>query len=600
MLSIRLLGVKGSLKPAKCPVCGPVAQKPMHNSELAQIFREIAIFLEMQGVEFKPRAYEKVAYSLEALEEPVAEIYKQGGVKALRGIPGVGEAIAEKIEEIIQTGRLQYYEELKKETPVEVNELTAVEGVGPKLIKLLYAKLKVKNLADLERVARAGKIRDLPHCGEKLEQKILRGIEFCKQRTGRFCLGAVLPLILEIEQRLRELPEVLEVIVAGSIRRRKETVGDADILAISRQPEKIMDFFVSMPEVMHVHGKGRTKTMIKLKNGMDVDLRVVEKESFGAALNYFTGSKDHNVALRRIAQDKKLKLNEYGLFRGNKRIAGKTEEDLYEALGLAYVAPELRENQGEIEAARDGKLPNLIGYGDLRGDLQIQTTWTDGGNSIEEMASEAKRLGLEYIAITDHTKSLAMTGGSDEKKLRKQMAEIDKINRSLKGITILKGAEVNINKDGTLDIKDEVLAKLDVVGIAVHSHFNLPRREMTGRIIKAMRNRHADILFHPTGRVIQKREPYDVDMDAIIRTARETGTILEIDAYPERLDLKDEYIRRAVQAGVKLVIDSDAHGISHIRFLEFGVAQARRGWAEKKDIINTRPLKEFLRCLKGA
>jgi DNA polymerase (family 10) len=572
----------------------------MRNTELAQIFREIAIFLDMQGVQFKPRAYEKVAYALEALEEPVTDIYRRGGVKALREIPGVGEAIAEKIEEVVQTGKLKYYEELKKKTPVDVGALTAIEGVGPKSVKVLYEKLKVKNVGDLEQAACAGKIRGLPHFGEKMEQKILKGIEFLKQGSGRFPLGSVLPLILEIEQRLRKLPEVTEVVVAGSTRRRKETIGDADLLAISKKPEKVMEFFVSMPEVMHIHGQGKTKSMVKLRNGMDVDLRVVEQESFGAALSYFTGSKDHNVALRRIAQEKGLKLNEYGLFRGSKRIAGKTEEEVYKALGLAYVAPELRENQGEIEAAKNGKLPNLVGYGDLHGDLQTQTTWTDGGNSIEEMAVEAKRLGLEYIAITDHTKSLAMTGGSDERKLLKQMAAIDKINQSLKGIKILKGAEVNINKDGTLDIKDEVLAKLDVVGVAVHSHFNLPRKEMTERITRAMRNPHADILFHPTGRVIQKREPYDVDMDAIIRTAKETGTVLEIDAYPERLDLKDEHIRKAVQAGVKLVIDSDAHSVNHIRFLDFGIAQARRGWAEKKDVINTRPLKEFLKCLKDA
>ncbi len=572
----------------------------MRNNELAQIFREIALYLEMRGVQFKPRAYEKVAYALEALEEPVAEILQRGGVKALQEIPGVGQAIAEKIEEVIRTGKLKYYEELKREVPVDVRGLTSIEGVGPKSVKVLYEKLKVKNVGDLEQAARAGKIRGLPHFGEKMEQKILKGIEFLKQGSGRFPLGSVLPLILEIEQRLRKLPEVTEVVVAGSTRRRKETIGDADLLAISKKPEKVMEFFVSMPEVMHIHGQGKTKSMVKLRNGMDVDLRVVEKESFGAALNYFTGSKDHNVALRRIAQEKGLKLNEYGLFRGSKRIAGKTEEEVYKALGLAYIAPELRENQGEIEAAKNGKLPNLIGYDDLRGDLQTQTTWTDGSNSIEEMAAEAKRLGLEYIAITDHTKSLAMTGGSDEKKLLKQMAAIDKINRSLKGIKVLKGAEVNINKDGTLDIKDEVLAKLDVVGVAVHSHFNLPRREMTERIVRAMRNPHADILFHPTGRVIQKREPYDVDMDTIIRTAKETGTVLEIDAYPDRLDLKDEHVRKVVQAGVKLVIDSDAHSVNHIRFLDFGIAQARRGWAEKKDVINTRPLKEFLKCLKGA
>lgn len=572
----------------------------MRNSEIAQIFREIALYLEMQEERFKPRAYEKVAYAVEALEEPVAEIYKRDGVKGLRNIPGVGQAIAEKIEEIIQTGKLKYYEELKRETPVDIRSLTTIEGVGPKSVKVLYDKLGVKEVSDLEQAARAGKIRGLPHFGEKMEQKILKGIEFLKQGSGRFPLGGVFPLILEIEGRLRDLPGVEAVAVAGSVRRRRETIGDADILVISAKSERVMDYFVSMPEVTHVHGKGVTKTMVKLKNGMDVDLRVVAKESFGAALNYFTGSKDHNVALRRIAQEKGLKLNEYGLYRGEKPIAGETEEGIYKALGLSYIPPELRENQGEIEAAKKGELPDLVEYRDLRGDLQIQTTWTDGANSIEEMAEEAKRLGLEYIAITDHTKSLAMTGGADEKKLLKQMEAIDKINRSLKGITILKGAEVNINKDGTLDIEDEVLGKLDVVGIAVHSHFNLPRREMTERVIRAMRNPNADILFHPTGRVIQKREAYDVDMEAIIKTAKETGTALEVDAYPDRLDLKDEHIRKAVDAGVKLTIDSDAHSVNHIRFLDFGVAQARRGWAKKSDVINTRPLREFQKSLKEA
>jgi DNA polymerase (family 10) len=565
---------------------------------MAQIFHEIALYLEMQNIQFKPRAYEKVAYTLEALEEPVSEIYKRGGSKALRQIPGVGAAIAEKIEEIIQSGKLKYHEELKIETPVDLRSLTAIEGVGPKSVKVLYEKLGVKDVSGLEQAALAGKIRNLPHFGEKMEQKILKGIDFLKSRSGRFLLGTILPSIMEIEGRLRGVTEVEQVVVAGSIRRRKETIGDADILVISRKPEKVMDYFVSMPEVGHVLGQGKTKTMVKLRNGMDMDLRVVEEESFGAALCYFTGSKDHNVALRRIAQEKGLKLNEYGLFHGNKRVAGRTEEEVYKALGLSFVHPEMRENLGEIEAAKRGDLPEVLGYQDLRGDLQIQTAWTDGANSIEEMAAEAKRLGLEYIAITDHTKSLAMTRGSDETKLLQQMAAIDKINRSLKGIRILKGAEVNINNDGTLDIKDEVLAQLDVVGVAVHSHFNLPRREMTERIVRAIRNPHADILFHPTGRLIQKREPYDVDMDEIVRTAKETGTVLEVDAYPDRLDLKDEYIRKAVEVGVKLTIDSDAHSINHIRFLEFGIAQARRGWAKKKDVINTRPLKEFLRSLK--
>lgn len=572
----------------------------MKNSQIARFFREIAAYLEMRDEPFKPRAYEKAAYSIEGLEEPVAEVYSKGGTKALERIPGVGKSMAEKIQELLTTGRLAYYEDLKKAMPVDVAGLTAIEGLGPKMVKALYEELGVTNVAELEKAARAGKIRSLPHFGEKSEQKILKGIEFLKQSRGRFPLASILPLVRAIADRLKALPEVKEVEVAGSIRRRRETVGDADLLVVSRRPERVMDFFVTMPEVAHVYSHGPTKTMVRLENGMDMDLRVVPQESFGAALNYFTGSQAHNVTLRRIAQDKGLKLNEYGLFKGEKKIAGETEEDIYAALGLVYIPPEIREDWGEIEAAKAGRLPRLIGHGDLRGDLQIQTTWTDGANSIEEMAKEAKRLGLEYIAITDHTKSLAMTGGSDEKKLLKQMAEIDRLNRKLRGITLLKGAEVNINKDGTLDIADEVLAKLDVVGIAVHSHFNLPRKEMTARIKRAMSNPHADILFHPTGRVIQKREPYDVDMDEIIATAKKTGTVLEIDAYPDRLDLKDEYIRKAVKAGVKLVIDSDAHSANHIRFLEFGIDQARRGWAEKKDVINTRPVKEFLRSLKGA
>jgi DNA polymerase (family 10) len=570
----------------------------MTNAEIARVMREIAVFLDMEGVPFKPRAYEKVAYAIEAVDEPIADIYRRGGIKAVEEIPGVGKSIAEKIVALIERGRLPYYEELRRKTPVDVAGLTTIEGLGPKNIKALYEELGVRTVEDLEKAALAGKIRALPHFGEKSEQKILKGIGFVKKSTGRFPLGAVLPLMHDIEARLQKISGVKQVAIAGSIRRRKETVGDGDILVVAAKPDAVMDFFVSMQEVIHVHGKGPTKSSVKLNTGMDVDVRVVPAESFGAALNYFTGSKDHNVALRRLAIERKLKLNEYGVFRGDRAIAGRTEEEVYAALGLPYIPPEIRENSGEIEAAQAGKLPQLIEYGELRGDLQTQTTWTDGSNSIEEMAGEARRLGLEYIAITDHTRGLAMTGGSDEKKLRQQMAAIDKLNKKIKGITVLKGAEVNINKDGTLDIDDETLAKLDVVGIAVHSHFNLPRAEMTSRVIRAMENPHADILFHPTGRVLQKREPYDIDIDAVIAAAKRSGTVLEIDAYPDRLDLKDEHVRKAVDAGVKLVIDSDAHSVNHLHFLHFGVATARRGWACKTDVINTRPLKAFLGALK--
>ncbi|MBI3782599.1 MAG: DNA polymerase/3'-5' exonuclease PolX [Deltaproteobacteria bacterium] len=571
----------------------------MSNADIARILNEIAILLDMDGVVFKPRAYEKAAEAVGGADEPLAELHKQGGIKAVEQIPGVGKSIAEKIVTLIETGKLPYYEELHAKVPVDLGGLSAIEGLGPKNIKTLYHELGVRNVGDLEKAALAGKIRNLPHFGEKSEAKILKGIGFFKQSRGRIPLGVALPLMLEIEERLRTLRGVKRVAIAGSVRRRKETVGDGDILVISDQPDAIMDFFVAMPEVVHVHGKGHTKSSIKLAIGMDVDLRVVPAGSFGAALNYFTGSKDHNVALRRIAIERKLKLNEYGLFRGEAAIAGRSEEEVYDALGLPYIEPELREMTGELEAAAGGKLPKLIGYDDIRGDLQIQTTWTDGAHSIEEMAAEAQRLGREYIAITDHTKGLAMMG-ADEKKLREQMKHIDALNKKLKGFTVLKGAEVNIDKDGGLDIDDQTLAKLDVVGVAVHSHFNLTRREQTQRIIRAMENPHADILFHPTGRVLQKREPYDLDIDAVIAAAKRTGTILEIDAYPERMDLKDEHVRKVVDAGVKLSIDTDAHSVHHLDYLHYGIANARRGWATKADVINTKPLKQFLACLKDS
>ena len=353
-----------------------------------------------------------------------------------------------------------------------------------------------------------------------------------------------------------------------------------------------------MPEVAHVYSTGPTKTMVRLRNGIDADIRVIADNSFGAALQYFTGDKRHNITLRSIAVKKGLKLNEYGLWRGKKLIAGKTEEEIYESLGMATPPPEIRNDSGEIQLALKNKIPKFIGYSDIKGDLQVQTHWTDGEHSIEEMAESAQSLGLEYIAITDHTKSLAMTGGADEKKLLKQMTAIDKIQKKFPKIKILKSAEVNIMKDGSLDITNDVLSSLDVVGIAVHSHFNLSRVEQTKRIINAMRNKNADILFHPTGRLIQKREAYDVDMDEVIKIAKETGTILEIDADPHRLDLKDEYIRKAVEAGVKMSIDTDTHNKLDFRYFEFGIGQARRGWAKSSDIINTRSWQEMLKLLK--
>jgi DNA polymerase (family 10) len=568
------------------------------NHDIAKALREIAAYLELEGVGFKPRAYEKAAEAVEANEEPVAHLLEEGGAKAVATIPGVGKSIAQKIVEFLETGRIEYLEEMKAKRPIELMELIAIEGVGPKTAGALYDALGVRTLADLEKAAREGKVRTLRGFGKKSEDEILRGLDFLRQHRGRFPLGQVLPIAHSIEGRLRELECVQKVQVAGSILRRKDSVGDADIVVVSDDAATVMDFFTTMPEVAHVHGKGPTKSSVRLAMGMDVDLRVVPRESFGAALNYFTGSKAHNVHLRRIALDRGLKLNEYGLFKGDKAIAGRTEEELYEALGLPFIVPELREDRGEIEAAQEGRLPKVIGYGDLKGDLQTQTVWSDGKQSIEEMASEAKKVGLEYIAITDHTVSLAMMG-MDETKLRRQMEVIRKIDRKLSGIRILTGAEVNIMPDGSLDVSDSLLSKLDVVGVAIHSHFHQSREQMTERLCRAMRNPHVDIVFHPTGRVLQKREAYDLDMDEVLRVARQTGTALEIDAIPDRLDLKDEHVRMAVDTGVKLVIDSDAHATAHFGFLHYGVAQARRGWATAADVLNTLPLKKFLASLKG-
>lgn len=553
--------------------------------------------LDMKGIPFKPRAYEKAALIIESLNEDIEDIYKEGGVNALVEIQGIGEGMAERIEEYIKTGHIKDYEKLKKQVPVDVSGLTSIEGLGPKNIFKLYKKLGIKTVKDLEKAAKTGKLRNLAGFGEKSEQKILKGIEFLKGGQGRFLLGFVLPMIKIIIDRLKKLPYVESAEPAGSIRRMQETIGDLDILAISKKPKETIEYFVSMPEVSHIFGKGPTKANVRLKNGMDADLRVLESKSFGAALQYFTGDKYHNISLRDIAVKQSYKLSEYGLFKGKKKIAGETEEEIYEKLGLAWIPPELRTNSGEIEAARS-KLPNLIPYGSLKGDLQVQTDWTDGQHSIKQMAEAAKKYGLEYIVITDHTKSLAMTGGLDEKKLLKQMAEIDRIQKEVSGIKILKGAEVNILKDGKLDIKDEVLAKLDAVGAAVHSNFALSEDEQTKRIKAAMENPNVDIIFHPTGRIIQRREPYKVNVDELIKQAKKTGAVLEIDAYPDRLDLKDDYIRRAVEASVLLSIDSDAHSVSHFQHLELGVAQARRGWAEKSSIINTRSWEEMLKLLK--
>jgi DNA polymerase (family 10) len=585
--------------------------KTISNEEITKILKQISLLLDMQGVEFRPRAYEKAALGVESLEKSVVEIYKKGGFKALEEIPGVGKSIAEKIEELIQTGKIKYFEELKKEIPVNLDELSNIEGLGPKTIKKLYQELKIKNLADLEKAILENKIAKLEGFGEKSQAKLLAAIEFAKKSKGRFILGFIMPLINEIRERLLKINGVLNVTIAGSSRRQKETIGDLDILITVNEDKnkknnikKIMDFFVSMPEVEFVYSHGETKSAIKLNNGLDVDLRVVPKKSYGAALNYFTGSKEHNVNLRQIALKKGYKLNEYGLFlkTNEKFIAGETEEEIYKALGMQFIPPEMRENKGEIELALKNKLPNLINYNDLQGDLQVQTNWTDGDASIEKMANEAIKLGLKYIAITDHTKNLKVAGGLDEKKIQKQWQEIDKLNLKFKkqGIDfkILKGTECDILRDGSLDLPDKILSKLDVCGISIHSYFDLPEKEQTERIIKAISNPYADILFHPTCRIIQKRKPINANWEKIMEVAKNNGTILEIDAYPDRLDLNDELIYEANKKGLLFSIDSDAHSLNHFSVLKYGIGQARRGWVEKKSVINTWPLQKCLSFLK--
>ncbi len=571
----------------------------MKNREIANIFYEIADFLEMEGVQFKPYAYQKAAITLEALEENVEEIYKKGGKKVLLEIPGIGKSIADKIEEYLKTGKIKYYEELKKKTPIQIEELTAVEGLGPKKAKILYQKLGIRNLKDLEKAAKAHKIAPLFGFGEKTEKNILEGIAFLKRSKGRFLLGEIMPKVKEVYEKLKSLKEVEEISTAGSVRRMKETVGDVDFLVISKKPEKVMEFFTSLPGIVKIWGKGTTKASVRMKEGFDLDIRVVPANSYGATLQYFTGSKEHNIATRKIAIEKGLKLSEYGLFRGSKIIAGKTEAEVYEALGMEWISPEMRENQGEIEAALKHQLPKIIGYQDIKGDLHCHSDWDGGANSIEEMAETAMEMDYQYLGIADHTKFLRIEYGLDEKKLELQRKEIAKLNSKFKiqnsKFCILQGCEANILNDGSIDIKDETLKKLDFVVAGVHSNFKMPKERMTERIIRAMKNPNVDIISHPTGRILKRRDEYQIDFDKILRAAKETKTILEINSYPERLDLNDQNIRRAKEAGVKMVINTDSHHKDQMRFIEFGIGQARRGWAEKEDIINCWPLEKLLK-----
>jgi len=569
----------------------------MKNALVAGILYQVADLLEMQNVQFKPQAYRRAARSIESLQKPIEDVATEG-TKALQEIPGVGEAIAEKIEEIVRTGALAYLDELKEGMPINVDELFSVEGIGPRKAKLFYEKLGIRDLDSLERAAKAGKLSKLSGMGEKSEQQILESIKFARTAGKRALLGYILPVADDIKQKLKSLTAVEDVEVAGSIRRMKETIGDIDMLVITEQPGKVSDFFTKMPNVDRVVAKGPTRSTVQLAEGIECDLRVVERKAFGSALMYFTGNKDHNIASRRIAIKKGWKLNEYGLFSGAKQIAGKTEQEIYSKLGMQYIEPEMREATGEIEAAIKRKLPKLIGYGDVRGDMQVHTKWSDGVNTIEEMAAAAKALGYEYIGISDHVGTLRIAGGMMAGGLVKQSKAIEKARKAVRGIEILHGAEVSILSDGKLDMKDSVLKELDYVVASVHGGFRQAREQITHRIVSAMENENVDIIGHPTGRLIQERKPYDVDMEKLFETSKRTGALLEINSYPNRLDLNAENVRRAIELGCKTIINTDAHSAEHLKFLRLGIATARRGWVERKDVVNALPMRKMMKAFK--
>ena len=571
----------------------------LKNLELSRIFEQIARILKIKGENpFKIRAYEKITLVLENLPIDIETIYQQGG---LNNIPGVGEGIAKKIEEFMTTGKLEYYEKLKETIPDGVVELIDILEVGPKTAKLLYEQLGVDNIEKLEKAVRQHQVKDLPGMGEKSETNILRGIELYKRRKERVLLGTALPLAEEIVENLRQLKETDKINFAGSLRRKKETIGDIDILITSQKPEKIMKTFTSLPQVREILAEGPTKSSVITKDDIHIDVRVVEPISFGAALQYFTGSKAHNIRLRELAAKRGLKINEYGVFnvKTDRRIAGEREEEIYQILNLAFIPPELREDRGEIKAAQENRLPQIIEYSQIKGDLHLHTKWSDGAHTIRQMAEAAKKKGYKYIAVTDHSQSLGVAGGLIEERLKEQIELIKKLNQELKDFTILSGIEVDIKSDGSLDYPDEILSKLDLVIAAIHSGFKQESKIITGRIIKAMRNKLVNIIAHPTGRLIGFRESYQVDINKMINVAEETGTILEINAYPERLDLNDVYCRMAKDKGVQLAVETDAHNIDGLKFMNLGVDVARRGWLEEKDIINTLPLDKLLKRLKN-
>jgi DNA polymerase (family X) len=559
----------------------------MKNELVSEILYKIADLLDLKGeIFFKTRAYRMAAQTIEVLEEDIQTVVTEG---RLKDISGIGEAIAKKIEEIVKTGKLDYFEKLKKEIPEGLLQMLEISGLGPKKVAAIYNKLKITKIEELRQACLKGKLRDLEGFGEITEKNILRGIQLLEKTSGRVLLNVAYEDGKNYVDYLKKSKDIKRISTAGSLRRKKETIGDLDILVSSDNPNAVMDFFVKYHDVQSVLLKGNTKTSVLLNDNLQVDLRVVKDESYGAALQYFTGSKEHNVKMRSLAIKKGFKLNEYGLFdkKNDKFIVGKNEDEIYNKLNLSYIEPELRENKGEIEAAVKNTLPKLIAYDEIKGDLHIHSEWSDGINSIGEIATVAKKIGYEYIGIADHSQSLKIANGLSETRVKKKIAEIEKINKKFSNFKILCGTECDIKKDGSLDYENNILKLFDYVCIGIHTSFKMSQIQATNRIIKGMENRYATFLAHPTCRLIRRREPFELDIEKIIESSFKTGTRLEINSFPDRLDLNDVNSKLAKEKGAKFVIGTDAHNINHLSFIRYGIATARRGWLEKKDILNT-------------
>jgi len=566
----------------------------MKNKELAEIFDKWADILEFMGDNpYHIRAYRNAARLIRDLSEDIELLAKEGKLSQL---PGIGQRLQAKILEFLRTGKISEFEKLKSQVPDTIFTLLEIPGVGPKTVKLLYEKLGIRSLEDLKRAIEREELLKLPGFGPKKVEKIRKGIELFEKSGGRILLGVAVFIADRIINQLKEHSAVDRISVCGSTRRMKETVGDIDILASGKNNLEIIEAFVNLPNVKEVLWKGPKKATVIVEEGEQVDLRVTEPESYGAALQYFTGSKAHNIHLRTICIKKGLKLNEYGLFKGNEKIAGKTEEEIYQALGMETPPPEIREDTGEIEAALEGKLPKLISYDEIEGDLHIHSTWSDGASTIEEIVRKALKMGYKYVGISDHSKSLKVAGGLSEEDVLKRNYEIDKLNEKFSGkIRILKGMEVDILPDGSLDYTNELLKELDFVIAAVHSRFS---KDNTERIIKAMENPYVNVIAHPTGRVIGQRDGYPLDLEKIMEKAVETNTALEVNSYYNRLDLNAANCRLAVKKGVKLVINTDSHHVDHMWMIKLGIGTARRGWVEKRHVLNALPLEKFLSFVK--